>query len=115
MLIDLPLPHRALWPNGRAHWRTKATQTKKHRHWAHTAAMAQRKTTAAIEQPVINITLYPNARGPAPDRDNIISSAKAYCDGIADALGLNDRHFTIGSVTISERRTSRMAIQIGAA
>ena len=35
----------------------------------------------------------PMRRGPLPDEDNFKGACKHYLDGIADALGLNDRAF----------------------
>ena len=114
MLIDLPFPHKALWPNGRPHWATKSLETKKHRAWAHTATVAEVK--GAVPTSVkLKVTVYPKRTGPAPDRDNCIAACKAYFDGIADALKLNDRTFGTPEVVISENRASRFTIQIGEA
>jgi len=38
------------------------------------------------------IDYYPKTRN-YPDSDNCLSASKAYLDGIADALGINDRRF----------------------
>ena len=42
--------------------------------------------------------------GPAPDEDNINAACKSYLDGIADALGVNDRNFAVHRPVIGERR-----------
>lgn len=104
MIVDLPFPHKILWPNGRTKARGwKAAETKKHRQWAHNAALAERRSSAPIK-PAIALTVYPQSRGTAPDKDNVIAACKAYFDGIADALKLNDRNFDAPKVTISEQR-----------
>lgn len=96
-VIELPYPHKILWPNGRTKsYSWKAGETRKHRDWAYKAAKAagacDRFATEA--HPVrILVTLYPKPRGPLPDRDNAIAACKAYFDGIADATGGDDRHF----------------------
>lgn len=114
MLIDLPYPHKALWPNGRYNRQGTAREIKKHRAWAHNATIAEVKGSVP-ERVVLRVTVYPKRIGPAPDRDNCIAACKAYFDGIADALKLNDRTFGTPEVTISESRSDRFTIQIGAA
>tara|TARA_Y100000310_G_scaffold338756_1_gene429349 strand:- start:387 stop:758 length:372 start_codon:yes stop_codon:yes gene_type:complete len=104
VIVDLPFPHKILWPNGpQANRGWRAAEVKKHRQWAHDATRAERSTTAPI-RPVIALTVYPKPRGPAPDKDNTIAACKAYFDGIADALKVNDRRFDAPHVTISEQR-----------
>lgn len=104
MIVDLPFPHKILWPNGsqgnRYH---KAREAKKHRKWANDAALSERGSSA-FAQPAIAITVYPNLKGPAPDKDNVVAAIKNYADGIADALKINDRTFDAPKVTISEQR-----------
>ena len=111
-MIVVAWPHKSLWPNGRAHWATKAREAKKLRQ---EAAWATKAASICIgDSPIpIHITVHPKAKGPAPDRDNIISAAKHAIDGIADALGINDRHFAAPTVTISPERTGQFIITIG--
>jgi crossover junction endodeoxyribonuclease RusA len=111
-VIVLPFPHKALWPNGRAHWAIKAREAKKLRQ---EAAWATRAASLRIgDSPIpLHITVHPKRTGPAPDRDNIIAAAKHALDGIADALGINDRHFAAPTVTISNQRTGQFIIEVG--
>lgn len=113
-MIDLPYPHRALWPNGRAHWAEKAKQTKLHRAWAFAAMRAYLGPSFKHngDRIPIRITVYPKGRGVAPDRDNAMAAAKSYFDGIADALGVNDSLFDPQPVRIFERG-SRFVIEVG--
>lgn len=116
MLVDLPFPHKALWPNGRAHWAIKARETKKHRHWARLAALEARNSLITGDGLIpVHIICYPKRTGPAPDKDNISAAAKSMIDGIADALGVNDRNFAAPTVEIAEEREGRFVIRVGVA
>ena len=112
MGIILPYPAKALWPNGRAHWAEKAREVKKHRRWAY---LAMREASLCIaDNPIpVHITVYPKARGPVPDRDNIIAASKSYIDGIADYLSVDDKFFAAPTVTIAEKRLGKFEIQVG--
>jgi hypothetical protein len=111
-MIALPYPDKALWPNGRAHWGKKAAEVKKHKRWAYDAMRAASFCVADSPIPV-RIVCHPKAKGPAPDRDNIIAAAKAYLDGIADYLCVNDRHFAAPTVEIAPERSGQFIISIG--
>ena len=114
MKLDLPYPHKALWPNGRAHWGTRATETKKHRQWAHQMAYGQRdRVTLGDGKVPVRITVHGKASGPLPDADNASAAAKAYLDGIASALGVNDRTFAAPIVEYGSARTARFIVEIG--
>ena len=115
MIIQLPYPHKALWPNGRAHWGAKADQTRKHRSWARMAAKAALPTCFAPngERIPIRITVSGKKTGSLPDADNCLAAAKAYLDGIADTLGVNDNLFDPQPVHFSGRQ-SNFTIEVGA-
>jgi crossover junction endodeoxyribonuclease RusA len=115
MIIELPYPHKALWPNGRSHWAIKARETKKHRQWAALGARACNPPVVGDGPIQIKIICHPKATGPAPDCDNITAACKAYLDGIADAMGVNDRNFAAPTVEISPNRTGRFVIRVGVA
>lgn len=97
--IELPWPPKALWPNGRAHYMDKARKTKMARTlaWGLTAQTlgAKLRTYAPGDGDIpLKVQLQPPARrGPLPDEDNAMASLKAYRDGIASALGVNDKRF----------------------
>lgn len=100
-MIELPYPHKALWPNGRPHWAAKHRETKKHRGWAKTATLADRTRP---EKPArLVATFYPKPKGPLPDRDGCSASLKAYQDGIADAYGIDDSTFAEPRIQFGER------------
>lgn len=119
MTVDLPWPDKLLWPNGpraRNHGH-KASVTKKHRQWAHTATLEalQEHGTGGIGPGKIPITIEVHAKpkGPLPDADNCIAACKAMLDGIADALGVNDRDFAAPLVVFSPERDGRFVVKIG--
>lgn len=98
----LPLPDKALWPNGRAHWGAKSRAVKSHRTWAYVATLGAGAPKADPEGRVsLAVTVHPKTRHPI-DRDNCVASLKAYCDGIADALGVDDRLFDTPTITFAE-------------
>lgn len=117
--VSLPWPHKVLWPNGRTrNPRFKAAETAKHKQWAWAATCAIAAEIAA--HPIVNaggripvlLTFYPKPRGPAPDKDNCQASAKAYLDGIAKAMGVDDRLFD-PHTEIADERAAKVVITIG--
>lgn len=103
--FTLPLPSAALCANARTHWRSKAPITKAARELACLAATQARiKHGAPItgvkhfkviydrSYKIVGRKMMPLGYRPY-DRDNAISALKAYQDGIADGLGVNDRDF----------------------
>ena len=91
LLITLPYPHRALWPNARPHWAEKAKRKKKYRTDAGLAAFAALQGQKppcwnfALEQ----TTLYTRTKI-VPDGDNATAAMKAGYDGIQDARLVHD-------------------------
>lgn len=86
--VILPWPYEALWPNARPHWAQKAKAVKAYRFAAKTMCNGAKLG-------VVRITFCPKPFGPLPDKDNCISAFKAGQDGIADALGVNDRDLIV--------------------
>lgn len=102
MTITLPIPHSDLWPNSRKHWRVKSKKTKEARHsaWVRTKGSFAEDESATIGRS--NFTgytlsfFYPDAR--RRDDDNAQASCKAYRDGIADALGVDDNTLRLAAL-----------------
>lgn len=95
LTVVLPLPARILHPNARAHWAPKSAATKEHRTWAMRmcgVAIGRERVTPYDRAITITRTFYVPDKRPR-DLDGLEASCKAYQDGIADALGVNDRHF----------------------
>lgn len=94
--ITVPIPHRSLSPNARAHWRTKAKHKKTARLTARIEvrdAVGTGKMWSAASVAVV--WFAKTANGLRMDHDNIIGSLKGTIDGIADAgLLADDRGVT---------------------
>lgn len=93
-MIELPWPAKELAPNfrSRTHWaRTRAL--KKARQDAFWATKSAKMSVAAGDVPVmLAVEFYPPDNRQR-DIDNMQASCKAFYDGIADALGVNDHAF----------------------
>jgi hypothetical protein len=101
--FTLPFPDKVLWPNGRPHWAEKARAVKAHRIWGRNAAIHYRSELMDLpgSRYDIAVTVHPKTRHPI-DRDNCVAAMKSYLDGIADALGVDDRLFNTPSIAFGE-------------
>ncbi len=89
-LVELPWPPKELNPNARVHHYAKARAAKHYREAAYWLTVAAQ----ALPGKHLDITfLPPDAR--RRDLDNMLASAKNALDGLADAIGVNDREFTM--------------------
>lgn len=125
--VDLPYPHKLLWPNGpRGNVGQLALEKRKHRRWAHDMVMADpdwRRFARSVQNMPhfraarlpVHIVVSRKAAGVFPDNDNTVAAAKAYLDGIADRLGINDKLFAAPTVEFVAPITARFVIQIGGA
>jgi crossover junction endodeoxyribonuclease RusA len=90
--VVLPWPDARLNPNVRVHWAVKSPITKAARDAACYATKAAQARVDHDGPIALRVTFCaPDKR--QRDRDNCIASCKAYMDGIADALGVNDARF----------------------
>ena len=89
--IDLPWPSRTLHPNERPHWAKKASATKAARF----AAREMAKHLGKMDASSVKVTCIFSPPPPKRHRDldGLLSSCKAYFDGIADAIGIDDSRF----------------------
>ena len=95
--ITLPWPDSALHSNSRTHWGQKARATASARHAAKMACL-EKPRIERIPNATIFIEYYPpTKRG---DIHNVASSLKAYLDGIADAMGSDDKDFDVHYPTV---------------
>ena len=90
--ITLPWPAEPLRSNTRAHWARKHEATAKARSWARIAAL-EAPAVECIPDATIFVEYYPPSR--RGDIHNVPTSLKAYIDGIADAMGCDDKGFTV--------------------
>lgn len=91
-MIELPFPPSSLSGHANGHWRSKAGIVAKHREWARLATLASDHAPVPEAGDIrIVITFYPPSnRG---DRVNYPNRMKPAIDGIAEALGVNDKRF----------------------
>lgn len=101
LMIELPFPDKILWPNGRGHHMAKHRAFQKHKMWAFGAAMAELRGAKADGPVSWSVTVHPKTRHPVDD-DNARASLKAYQDGIAQALGIDDKHFKAPALSFGE-------------
>jgi crossover junction endodeoxyribonuclease RusA len=96
--ITLPWPSAKLWPNERAHFILKARVFKSAKTTAFYTAKASKIRFPADSQLKVRVV------GNAPTRrsydgDNLQAACKAYFDGIALAIGIDDKHWRFDGVT----------------
>lgn len=97
------VPSPEMRPNGRAHWAAKHRKMAEARQmagWAFMSALIEDKNPILPGVSIHYKIFWPKG-AKRLDKDNALASTKAYTDGIADALRLDDRHFDI---TVSQDR-----------
>lgn len=99
--VVVPWPSGDLSPNARAHWRKVAAAKKTYRAECHALAMQaganliHRELAAAVGNGAklrVHCDFYPPDKRHHDDA-NVMYRMKAGIDGLADALGIDDRHF----------------------
>ena len=110
LTVALSRPGRVLSPNSRSHWAAKQRVVREARGRA-------RLLMLKAKQDAEDMGLLPDGwkpdrydltwfywGGTGPDADNALASCKAYLDGCADALGVNDRVLTcVGIHRVKDR------------
>lgn len=92
--LILPWPAKQLSPNARVHWavRSKAVKSARGLAKALTLEAGWHKQPLPEGRLHLWVTFYPPTRQ-LPDDDNMLARFKASRDGIAEALGIDDRRF----------------------
>lgn len=103
MLITLSFPAKILWPNGRGHHMTRHKAAKKAKRDAYFAMkevmpLCYKHNNTRIRWAV---TFYPKTAHEI-DRDNAAASLKAYQDGFALAMLINDTWFDNPEIKFGE-------------
>ena len=110
MKIVFAWPPKELNPNFRGHWAVKARAAKEYRAtcgWTAKCAAVVVKWDGPIH---LWIKFVPPDRRRRDD-DNCLSSFKAGRDGLADALGVNDRRFVVHPL-LADAAVFRGAIEV---
>lgn len=123
LIIDIPnsVP-RILSPNSRSHWGTKAqvqARVKADAMWATIDAAGNTPEGAlmCLKDAPLPLTLHfavgwESRRRKRMDDDNIKASLKWHIDGIASALGIDDRHMIVGTVTQTYDEAKRGFVRV---
>lgn len=92
--LVLPWPSKDLSPNARVHWAVRASKASLARTEAWTLALYAGWLNADLPDGRLHlwITFHPPTKR-LPDDDNMLARFKSYRDGIADALGIDDKRF----------------------
>ena len=94
--VTLGWPPRELSPNAKLHWAVKRRHTQRYREACYWQALCDGIKPNHHYAPPISIHLrFIPPDGRHRDEDNMIASCKAALDGLADALGVNDREFRL--------------------
>ena len=94
--VVLGWPPSDLSPNARLHWAKLARAKKQYRQACLSVTKEQLKKYPKFnelpERLVLEMTFIPPDRR-SYDRDNLVARMKSGIDGLADALGINDKRF----------------------
>jgi len=92
--LTLPWPSKDLSPNARVHWARRAKAAKAARYLAGVKALGAGWQGAVLPAGRLHLwlTFHPPTKR-LPDDDNMLSRCKAYRDGLADVLGIDDKRF----------------------
>lgn len=109
-MIILPFPPSSLSGHAKGHWRGHAAETRKHRQWARAATLAARAKVHGDGDIAVTVRFVPpDRRG---DRINFAIRMKPYFDGIADALGVNDKRFLPTYIYAEPEAPGRVEVMI---
>lgn len=112
--VVLPWPTK-LTPNAkrRQHWRTTQRETKaaKELAWGLALAAGYRYMRGMNTPMTVKITVEPWP-GTYPDQDGCIGAVKAYLDGIALALGVDDKLFRLAPIFGDQRNPGQVTIEV---
>lgn len=100
--ITLGWPPKELSPNARVHWAKLASVKKTYRLACAWQTKEQCAKLNRTDRPVLlELEFFkPNRR--AMDRDNLLARMKAGLDGVCDALGIDDRIFSVVTIRVAD-------------
>jgi hypothetical protein len=104
--LILPWPSKDLSPNARVHWGVRRRAVAAARQTAVALSINAGWKGARFPEGRLHlwIDFYQQPGKTVPDDDNLLGRFKAYRDGIAQVLGVDDRVFVSHPMTHEERR-----------
>lgn len=114
-ILCLPWPPKGLSPNDRIHWAKKAKITKAYRNISRVLTMQAGLVAPDTGRILLVLEFVPPNRRHRDD-DGCLASFKAGRDGIADALGIDDKRFvTQFSLSGDVARGGMVLVRLGEA
>jgi crossover junction endodeoxyribonuclease RusA len=110
-LIRCAYPPKPLWPNARPNRFAKARVAKSYRYDCCRLAWAQNVHRVNWPDGKIKIHLTFHPAG-SPDDDNLEAAFKSGRDGIADAMGMDDKRFSVTREIASKVKGGCVLVQI---
>lgn len=94
LTVMLPWPPKELSPNARQHWAVLARAKKTYREACAWTAKEQGARRIEADKLHLSLVFYPPSRR-AYDLDNALARMKSGLDGLADVLGVDDKHWSL--------------------
>lgn len=114
--IEFAYPPRQLSPNTGVHHMTRHRFKKAARttaFWETRIKLGRDKFEHDGGEIPVRVTWHQVQGKPAPDADNALATVKAHLDGIAEALGVDDKHFRPSIVLGEPTPGGRVVITVG--
>lgn len=108
--VTLPWPPKDLSPNARLHWARVAKAKKAYRHACAQQALVQGVRRLTAGKLHLSLTFYPPSRR-AFDLDNSLARMKSGLDGLADVLGVDDKHWNL-SIARAEQIGGMVKVEV---
>jgi hypothetical protein len=109
--IVLPFPPASLSGHAKGHWRAKSGPTAEYRESALKATLDARPVVPAEGDILLHLRFVPpDNRG---DRVNFWNRAKCQIDGIAEALGINDKRFLPSMSFAAPTKPGHIEVTVG--
>lgn len=110
-MIELPFPPASLSGHAKGHWRSKSDPTAEYRATAKDITLRALPDVPAEGDIIVSVAFYPpDNRG---DRVNFPIRCKPLFDGIADALGVNDKRFLPRFLFCQPEKPGRVEVRFG--
>ena len=99
--LTLPWPPKELSPNARQHWSALAKAKKAYREECAWHAKVQGACKQDAEKLHLALTFFAPTRR-SYDLDNALARMKSGLDGLADVLGVDDKHWSLSIARADE-------------